>query len=166
MAFPLPQTLSRAQMPSLVLYIFLFNYFYFLLYLKKMLIYIFVGKSNMGFEWCCSLNLLHKPMLLPCNHIFCKLVSSSSSSSNLWCFNFFIFHILSLIWFVFWVWVFDFFFFLAVPVYPFQHRLDQTALSVKLSISTKVYIVNAGFLLFFYKLNRLQWFLLFFFFFK
>ena len=106
MAFPLPQTLSRAQMPSLVLYIFLFNYFYFLLYLKKMLIYIFVGKSNMGFQWCCSLNLLHKPMLLPCNHIFCKLVSSSSSSSNLWCFNFFIFHILSLIWFVFWVWVF------------------------------------------------------------
>ena len=77
-------------MPSLVLYIFLFNYFYFLLYLKKMLIYIFVGKSIMGFEWCCSLNLLHKPMLLPCNHIFCKLVSSSSSS-NLWCFYFFIY---------------------------------------------------------------------------
>ena len=163
MAFPLPQTLSRAQMPSLVLYIFLFNYFYFLLYLKKMLIYIFVGKSNMGFEWCCSLNLLHKPMLLPCNHIFCKLVSSSSSSSsNLWCFYFFIY-----LFFTYCPWSdlysgFGFFFW-AVPVYPFQHRLDQTALSVKLSISTKVYIINAGFLLFFYKLNRLQWFLLFFF---
>ena len=124
MAFPLPQTLSRAQMPSLVLYIFLFNYFYFLLYLKKMLIYIFVGKSNMGFEWCCSLNLLHKPMLLPCNHIFCKLVSSSSSS-NLWCFNFFIFHILSLIWFVFWVWVFEFFFFFGSSCIPISAQVGS-----------------------------------------
>lgn len=99
----------------------------FFFFPKAFFFVMFKFKNRFFFWKKCSLELLKRPFLLPCDHIFCKLVNLIAL-------------VISII-FIFvegMVLLISLSFFLSVHVCPKQYSLDPSVLSVKLNMATQV----------------------------